>query len=77
MRALFHSKCRNLEVDAFFLGNQGAIQHKSVDRADILANDAQRNQLHRTQKKQAENNRSQTYSEALPEDKFIREVKHP
>jgi hypothetical protein len=42
----FHAGQRYLEVDAFLLGDKGAIENKSVDGANILADNTQRNQLH-------------------------------
>ncbi len=48
-----------------------------MNGADVLPNDAQRDQLHRAKKEEAEDNRRQAHRKAIPEDKFVNEVEHP
>ncbi len=46
VRSCFHAESRLLEVYALFLCNQRTIQHQGVNGADVLPDNAQRDQLH-------------------------------
>src|SRR5262249_40844462 len=63
-----------VEIDALLLDDERTVSHLRVDRADVLAEDAEEEQLHRRHGKQADDDRRDADREAIPEHQLHDEV---
>ena len=65
-----------VEVDPLFFGDERTLEHQGVDRADVLADDAEGDELDGAEEEEAEDDGGDADAETAPEDQLVNEVEH-